>query len=41
MEVTDQTTLKIIGICCSLPAEARCKLVGEVIGAGLGAEFLQ
>lgn len=41
LEVTDSATLKIIGICSSLPVEARCKLVGEVIGAGLGAEFLQ
>ena len=40
LEVKDQTALKIIGICCSLPAEARCKLIGEVIGAGLGAEFI-
>jgi len=38
-ELKDQTTLKVIGICAALPAEVRCKLIGEVIGAGLGAEF--
>ena len=29
----------VIGICAALPAEVRSKLIGEVIGAGLGAEF--
>ena len=38
-ELKDQTALNVIGICAALPAEVRSKLIGEVIGAGLGAEF--
>ena len=39
-ELKDRIALDIIGICCSLPVETRTKLIGEVIGAGLGAEFI-
>lgn len=35
----DRTSLNVIGICASLPIEVRSKLIGEVIGAGLGEEF--
>ena len=39
LELKDKTALDIIGICCSLPVETRTKLIGEVIGAGLGETF--
>ena len=39
IELKDRTALSVIGICAALPVETRSKLIGEVIGAGLGAEF--
>ena len=39
LELKDKAALNIVGICCSLPVEARSKLIGEVIGTGLGETF--
>lgn len=40
VELKDQTALNIIGTCAALPVEVRSTLIGEVIGAGLGVEFV-